>query len=208
MDAAENGQLSCILSLIEAGADMNVMEEEGQKALFKAAIKGHITCVKTLLKAGAFINTGDKTTENTLSAEVGNGTSKKLAAVMLMYAAGERISDLQCEDIDEALKQTQEMVQLKQICRRTIRKYLLQLDPHSHLFHRIPLLGLPSLINQYLLFDASLDENNDSDLDSDSDVGSGFGLYPPLSPDSTSNSDSSSDSDAAMDTNQGSSDSE
>ena len=195
---------------------MNVIDEEGQTALFKAAINGYVNCIKALLVVGTFINMGDKTTENTLSAKVGNDTSKKLAAVMLMYAAGERISDLKHDQIDEALKQTQEMVQLKQICRRAIRQHLLQLDPHSHLFHRILLLGLPSF--QYLLFDASLDENNDSDLDSDSDVDividTGFGLYAPLSSDSTSNSDSSSDldsssdSDAAVDTDQASSDSE
>ena len=33
---------------------------------------------------------------------------------------------------------------LKHICREAIRKHLLNLDPHTHLFGRVPRLGLPT----------------------------------------------------------------
>ena len=46
---------------------------------------------------------------------------------------------------------------LMQICRETIRDYLIKLDPHLHLFGRIPKLRLPSLMTEYLLYDVSLD---------------------------------------------------
>ena len=42
-------------------------------------------------------------------------------------------------------------------CREAIRKHLIDLDPHAHLFNRIPQLGLPSLLTDYLLFDISLE---------------------------------------------------
>ena len=45
-------------------------------------------------------------------------------------------------------------------CRVAIRRHLLKLDPHEHLFFRIPRIGLPSLLAKYLLYDTSLDEND------------------------------------------------
>ena len=49
---------------------------------------------------------------------------------------------------------------LKHLCREAIRKHLLELDPHSHLFGRVPKLGLPTLLNEYLLYDVTF-ENDD-----------------------------------------------
>ena len=48
---------------------------------------------------------------------------------------------------------------LKHLCRETIREHLLQLDLHGNLFMRIPLLGTPKLITNYLLYHLSLDDN-------------------------------------------------
>ena len=47
---------------------------------------------------------------------------------------------------------------LKHLCREAIRKHLLLLDPHEHLFGRVPQLGLPKLLREYLLFRMSLSE--------------------------------------------------
>lgn len=82
----------------------------------------------------------------------------ELEKVMLLFAAGEKynIPDLS--------------IFLKHLCRDAIRKHLIELDPHQHLFGRIPQLGLPSLLTRYLLYNVSLDEdisslpNNDIDL--------------------------------------------
>ena len=41
---------------------------------------------------------------------------------------------------------------LKEKCRNVIRKHLLELDPHENLFIRVPRLGLPSLLTEYLLY--------------------------------------------------------
>lgn len=40
---------------------------------------------------------------------------------------------------------------LKHFFQKSIRKYLLKINKNEHLFHRIPKLGLPTIINEYLL---------------------------------------------------------
>ena len=44
-----------------------------------------------------------------------------------------------------------------------IRKHLPHLDPRTHLFGRVPRIGLPSLLTDYLLYDMSLDDDQDDD---------------------------------------------
>ena len=51
---------------------------------------------------------------------------------------------------------------LTNLSREIIRKYLLKVDRHWNLFHRIPKLGLPSPLIKYLLYDQSLDDDDDS----------------------------------------------
>ena len=48
------------------------------------------------------------------------------------------------------------VVNLKDICRRDIRAHLIRIDPRVHLFHRIPKIGLPSLLVSYLLYNVLL----------------------------------------------------
>ena len=49
---------------------------------------------------------------------------------------------------------------LKDTCRRAIRKHLLELSP-VNLFCKIPQLGLPKLMEDYLLYGVTLDINDD-----------------------------------------------
>ena len=68
------------------------------------------------------------------------------------------------QDLPEEIKFEEEKLQLKHICRETIRKHLLKLDHHSNLFGRIPDLSLTAL-NKCLLFHVSLDDDDDDDDD-------------------------------------------
>ena len=47
---------------------------------------------------------------------------------------------------------------LAELCRTKIRKHLLQLDKHTNLIVRIPQLGLPTSLTEYLLHDIAIDE--------------------------------------------------
>ncbi len=47
-------------------------------------------------------------------------------------------------------------LRLKHLCREAIRRHLIELEPTAHLFRRIPLLGLPPSVTDYLLFHQTL----------------------------------------------------
>ena len=59
---------------------------------------------------------------------------------------------------------------LKHLCREAIREHLLHLDQHKNLFQRVPRVGLPALLQSYLLYWQTLDDNDD-DNDDDDDEG-------------------------------------
>ena len=90
-------------------------------------------------------------------------------AMMLLYAAGETLEGTEEQKIPEELKFEEEKLQLKHICRMAIREHLLKLDPHQHLFGRIPKLGLPSALNRYLLFNISLEKSGEEEEEDDDD---------------------------------------
>ena len=68
------------------------------------------------------------------------------------------------EDIPQILKFEKERLQLKHMCRDRIRKHLIILDPNENLFGRIPELGLPSVLTEYLLYNMSLEYDVDTDI--------------------------------------------
>ena len=85
---------------------------------------------------------------------------------MLLLAAGERVEDPITVQIKRAgltrevalpefLKFTDLQTSLSHQCRQTIRKQLLKVDTHAHLFGRVARLGLPKLLASYLLYDSS-----------------------------------------------------
>ena len=80
--------------------------------------------------------------------------------VLLLYAAGESLDGITFDDADDktcALDYLHKReICLKELCRETIRKHLLKLDRHTHLFGRVPRLGLPKSLTQYMPFNISL----------------------------------------------------
>ena len=95
---------------------------------------------------------------------------------MLLFAPGEIIENWWLEYVGDDqyiigieihvpnyLLNTELKFCLKHLCREAIRKHLLHLDPHTHLFGRVPRLGLPSLLTEYLLYNQTLDDDQDDD---------------------------------------------
>ena len=91
----------------------------------------------------------------------------------LLFAAGETtpekvkrlIKRNEIVNVADYLPQILIKFDLKHLCREATRKHLLKLDPHTHLLGRVPRLGLPSLLTEYLLYNMSLDapgEDKDS----------------------------------------------
>ena len=140
--AAPNGNFNITNVLIEAGADVNKTGENNKTALSYFALNGNKQGVRLLLRSGAKVN-------------IGWGPVRILKPMirLLLKAAGHEIFTFQ-------RNKKSPTDTLHHQCRETIRRHLLKLDRHGHLFLRMPRLGLPSRLTKYLLFDASLDEND------------------------------------------------
>ena len=153
----------------------------------------YIKCLKLLLRAGAKVNLVDSGGFNTLCCYISaccdwpnEPPNPAIAAsdktmVLLLFAAGETLDvinagaktkirgiPLKPKAIPGYLQNDYLKMNLMHICRDEIRKHLLKLDLHTHLFDRIPKLGLPSSVTEYLLYDETLDD--DIDIDSDDGV--------------------------------------
>ena len=134
-----------------------------------------------LLKAGSEINRLDHLGRNSLQFSMEDNQRNVKDIHMLLYAAGETLDGptVPTDDftnggimhisIPEYLQELRENLDLKHLCREAIRKHLIDVDPHRHLFVRIPKLGLPSLMTEYLLYDCSLDYRRAADCENDVD---------------------------------------
>ena len=132
--------------LIQAGANVNALNSRSECALDQAT---DVRCVRLLLQSGAEIYarpTGRKPLDK--------------PSVLLLYAAGQQLNGHELKIVTEILHETQRLC-LKHLCREAIREHLLELDPYTHLFGRVPRLGLPRLITEYLLHGVSLDDNDE-----------------------------------------------
>ena len=146
--------------LLKAGADVNIVNNTGETVLTIAAVTGNLAVAKCLLKVSCRINKTAGMVQNALTSHLKQGQPVDRDLVSFLFAAGEIIDDDGLNEMAQDVLELKEIrVQLKHICREAIRRHLLKLDPHQHLFHKIPELGLPEMIKHYLLYDESLKEN-------------------------------------------------
>ena len=162
----------CVKLLIDAGADVNMVLPNGHTVLF-AAPNSDVRCIKLVIEAGVPVNHYDRCNLNVLQNFVKKHGSNKAELGLLLYVAGEKLDvpeDLRLrrhqrrlkaieKEIPKYLKQEEgaETTQdLDKICRKVIRKRLLDVDQHGNLFLRIPKLPLPTCIISFLLFGYSV----------------------------------------------------
>ena len=164
--SASRGYLKSTELLLRAGADVNLPNSDGHMALMKVCLSkkyfqsgedgvDYFGCTKTLLCFGAKINItfniGYSRSKSALQFLITTPTLKVRNGICrLLYAAGETDTFRTAED---ALATPDEKLELKHLCRVKIRKHLLRLDAHTNLFFRVPTLGLPCLLTDYLLYD-------------------------------------------------------
>ena len=166
--AAMGGFSGTVKLLAEAGADVNAVDGL-QNSLLHVANPSRLQCVKLLLQLGVKINTTNALNQNALKRFIIRCRSAKRDTGMLLLAAGETPDGpiVHCADSTGSRAQvpfpdylkpaTEVQLDLMHQCRERIRKHLIDIDPHENLFLRIPKLGLPRSLSQYLLFYTSLD---------------------------------------------------
>ena len=164
--AAENCRPDCLYMLLMEGADVNRRCNNGNTALIEAA---SLSCIRVLLRAGADVNIYNNSGYNALTSFLVKPGNLDETAVMTLFAAGETdyvVTGRHQDDVtipDCLVQLSSSELRLMSLCRHAIRKYLLNTNCHQHLFGRVPLLGLPSSLESYLLFDVSLEETHDED---------------------------------------------
>ena len=176
------GRLKCVKALIEAGADVDATNKELETPLMMSVSTGNNkNVVRALLNKGTNINILDNSGGNALTflATYEKGQKRYQEKFMILFAAGEKINRQAIEAEEQKVPDhLQPQLNLKDICRRRIREHLLELDPHTHLFGRIPRLELRFIITEYLLYNQTLDADDyddsssgdyDEDYDSDDD---------------------------------------
>ena len=150
--ASKNPDASSMKILIEAGADVNMQNTSGNSALNTCILFRNgdeqvvVDKIRLLLKAGAHINRKANTGQPAQYVDVSWKT-----LIRILFAAGEILPFHSISAEGDSLKD---------LCRRRIRQILIDKDPHENLFVRIPQLGLPSLVTEYLSYGVTLNDNN------------------------------------------------
>ena len=183
------GSKGCLQLLIEAGADANFANSNGDTAILKAAVKGSCECLQILIGAGANVNTSNHKGETALMLTSKRGRSLResaLQCVKLLLKSGAHVNKtndgggraIECykshktpdkrivkllaaagERQDEDVNKV--VKRLKHLCREVIRQHLLHLSP-INLFLRATALGkeLPVKLVPYLLYHMSLEREH------------------------------------------------
>ena len=169
--AAERGHVGCVNILLESGADVNREDSSEVTPLIAAAGVGSVDTVLHLLNAGAQINRIDVNGYNALKSHLRRNSPPARRLCRLLHAAGEiYVKSFFSPTLPTCLQFRKQRLQLKHICRVAVRNHLLKLDPHTQLFGRVPLLGLPPSLTSYLMFNMTLGPPTGNDEDADDDV--------------------------------------
>ena len=197
--AARALQRKSVNLLLEYGADVNTPDNRGMSPLMIAAMlssrkldchinrmnkilrfkKRYIEIFCGLLRGGAHINYKDRSGKNALEIAISSYFSQnhKKKFFMLLYTAGETLDGATTAadgiskiTIPKFIEELKDNIDLKHLCREAIRKHLIDVNPYENLFGRIAQLGLPSIVNNYLLYNCTLDhDNKDDDYDDNGD---------------------------------------
>ena len=181
MYASGNGRSELVNIFLEAGADVNLINNTHETSVMLAAIQGHEKCVKLLIDAGADVNVSNTFQNILLNALMCN---QKPHCLRFLLKAGARIDGVvntktvriiaskfvipAVRDITVLLHaaglpldgpfirhlnlKEKEKWDLKSHRRYSIRKHLLNVNPGDNLLWMVRRLGLPELLASYLIY--------------------------------------------------------
>ena len=132
-------------------------------------MEARLSCVKLILKAGARVNEINRQGKNALDRCLHNYPMEfTLDIAKLLFAAGEKIQNARPRsEILKKLRDEEDGMSLQAICRKSIRRHLLGLDPHQNLFSRILTFEATDPVKKYMLFQCTLEVKPNEIIDED-----------------------------------------
>ena len=175
--AVEKIEIQIIEFLLQNGANVNATWKNRWSALASAILGKNPECVKRLIEAGADVNNEMCSTRNDspfyksslgLAADMGN-----LMTIRLLLMSGAHTSSRSIWIYPETKDEVKTIMEaagacspdgsfdnsLQSHCREKIRHHLLEVEPPVNLYLKVLKLPLPTPVQNYLLYDMSLDED-------------------------------------------------
>ena len=174
--AAHKNDAKSLDVLVKAGADVNyrnihrfrtskghsALEVVVEDCLGNYLLDEKRRCVQLLLKAGAHVNTGSVPpllNWQWFWDSPPDHLAELLVIPRLLLAAGDTSNRDFLNSRDPVSKERENLrLTLKHTCRETIRNHLMELNP-INLFVKVPRLGLPQSLAQYLLYNESVNKD-------------------------------------------------
>ena len=153
----------CAKHLIRAGADVNIADNNKFTALYEVCNSGRnvLDNVEMLLTTGADVNMKTARGDNIISTyckESHRNREEMINVLRLLLSAGGTINNV-TRDIRNDISLDTDIF-LMNICKERIRTHLLE-NGYSNLFVSVPKLGLPTLLQNFLLNNISLEDNDE-----------------------------------------------
>ena len=162
MVAALEGHIDIMRFLIESGASVNAATNSGWSPLMIAVVGDHCKCVQFLVQKGADVNvqTQGSVRKSVLRYTVEKGRVDIVKLILRCGAYIERGLIAKSKTIEKLLKvagffgsvRRKGEFNVQNDCRNVIRRHLLNIKPPINLVYKIRQLGLPFMVEKYLLF--------------------------------------------------------
>ena len=137
--------------LLDREADINGVHPQFGTTLVASATYGKPEFTRAALQRHAQINICDYAVVRQ------SPVYMNAEALLLVFASGEEYPyfNYEGDDRPQVVRNAEEDVSLANICRKSVRKYLVERNNNRNLFDLVAHTGLPNCLQRYLLFDIS-----------------------------------------------------
>ena len=170
--AASERREELVQMLLNYGANINSVDEHLGTVLLMGGWKENHKIVKIALKYNAKINLGQDKAKDLPNYIDWPDKAHINKALMLMVAAGELFpfEVYDDEELPEIFLEVRDDLGLKNFCRKALRKSVIANGTHENMFDAGRILGLPPILQDYLVFGMSpLDESDTWEKTNESD---------------------------------------
>lgn len=133
LDAAGNGDIATVRSMIDKGADINTQNDKGETALIRAIREEHVKIVRLLLENGADISLRDKNDNNAFDHARGTSSNSASMGIPIPRPGGGSATHKDARTqiiafLKEAEEQNRKLLQEKKLSRFAEEQTVLQHD--------------------------------------------------------------------------------